>query len=95
MQVGEGRTRGGARGSDTAVSIRPNMLIAPNTLPALIADIYGEISFMHVSPIYLTQRAILAPRNVDVEMINNQVLDMLPGGVSFFCLSHLFATLLN
>lgn len=84
MQIGEGRTRGGQRGSDESVSIRPSMLATPNTIAGLISEIYGGLEHRHREASFLTGRAILAPRNVDVESINNKVLDMMPGQVSIY-----------
>lgn len=81
MEVGEGRTMGGPKGSDPAVTIRPGMLTAPNCLSGLISDIYGGLEHRQSEPGFLTQRAILAPKNVDVEAINKKVIDMLPGEV--------------
>ena len=82
LQAGEGRTTGRGRGGDgNILQIKPEMLTSPNTIQGLLSEIYGDLQQLYYHPHYLTGRAILAPKNVDVEKINNQVINMMPGEV--------------
>ena len=47
----------------------------------LISIIYGDISRMHLPPPpdYFLEHAILAPKNTNVQEMNQRILDRLPG----------------
>ena len=79
MQIGEGRTTGGTRGTDNnLLQIEPTMLTSPNNLEGLLAEICGDLEDRYSDPEYLTGRAILAPKNIDVESTNNAVIPGYP-----------------
>ncbi|KAG8366042.1 hypothetical protein BUALT_Bualt17G0034900 [Buddleja alternifolia] len=56
-----------------------------NSLLQLINTTYPELSNRYSDPTYLKGRAILAPKNSDVDDINPTILSMLPGEVRQFC----------
>ncbi|KAG8377722.1 hypothetical protein BUALT_Bualt08G0062300 [Buddleja alternifolia] len=56
-----------------------------NSLLQLINKTYPELSNRYRDPTYLKQRAILVPKNSDVDDINYTILSMLPGEVRQFC----------
>ena len=60
----------------------PDMLATDNTPEGLNSDTFDELRERRQGAGYVTSRAILSPRNVDVEDINTRVLEMLPGEVS-------------
>ena len=58
----------------------PKVLQLPNNkTEKLIASVYGNLTEKVPTSQYLAERAILAPRNLDVAYINDIVLDLLPG----------------
>ena len=85
MQVGEGRTAPlGLRQRDERMSVPSAMQTVPNTVEGLIDHVYGDLEHRAQDTDFLTGRAILAPKNVDVEGINNAVIAMMPGEVKLF-----------
>ena len=63
---------------DTIV-IPPTIGNIVNTTQALIESIYGDLPFQHADINWLSERAILAPLNESVTMINEQLVAVLPG----------------
>ena len=63
------------------------MLTSPNNLEGLLAEIYGDLEDRYSDPEYLTGRATLAPKNIDVKSINNAVIARIPSEVCFY-ISH-------
>jgi len=58
----------------------PKGLQLPNNkLKELILSVYEKLKEVLPTSEYLAERAILAPRNIDVANINDMVLDLLPG----------------
>ncbi|KAG8377386.1 hypothetical protein BUALT_Bualt08G0027600 [Buddleja alternifolia] len=84
--VGEGKTRC-MRFDDCIesdwIEIQEKFLIerSDNSLMQLINTTYSELSNRYKDPTYLKERAILAPKNSDVDEINSMMLSMLPGEV--------------
>ncbi|KAL0424493.1 UNVERIFIED_CONTAM: ATP-dependent DNA helicase PIF1 [Sesamum radiatum] len=52
---------------------------------ALIDSTYPQLGSMYSDAAYLKERAILAPKNSDVDVINSMMLSMIPGEVRQFC----------
>ncbi|KAG8366715.1 hypothetical protein BUALT_Bualt17G0108200 [Buddleja alternifolia] len=69
------------------VELPENLLIenGDNSLLQLINTTYPELSNRYRDPTYLKGKAILAPKNSDVDDINSIMLSMLPGEVRQFC----------
>lgn len=62
------------------ISLLPSMRLATNTIEALVEHVYPGLENGHLpTPEFLAERAILAARNVDVDDLNNNLLDLLPG----------------
>jgi len=82
LQIGDGRV-GGPPGtaSHSKFQIPPHMLAADNTVDGLITTNFGDIQANYQQPGYLNGRAILSPKNADVDQINHTVLNMIPGQV--------------
>lgn len=58
----------------------PSFLLLPSdTLMSLIQFVYGDIVGSSFDRSYFSVRAILAPRNEDIDAINDLALDMMPG----------------
>jgi hypothetical protein len=76
LKIGEGRIRSE---TEESIEIPSNMRVQDNKLSQLIATIYPGIGESIVSPEYLSERAILAARNIDVDALNDEILDLLPG----------------
>lgn len=64
--------------------IPPGMMAPDNTIDGLITAVFGDIQANYNQPGYLSGRAILSPKNVDVDALNNKVLEMIPGEVGSF-----------
>lgn len=82
LQVREGQ----AGNSNDYIELLDDMLLplGKENLPALLQSIYDSIGqFRSEADLcaYFTSRAILAPLNRDVDMLNNVVLNMFPGNV--------------
>jgi hypothetical protein len=76
LKIGEGRIRSE---TEECIEIPDNMRVQNNKLIELIATIYPGIAEHIVSPEYLSERAILAARNIDVDALNNDILELIPG----------------
>ncbi|MCO5550491.1 hypothetical protein L7F22_003978 [Adiantum nelumboides] len=55
------------------------MMLPQNSLQGLIDCIYGDLETLSCHATFFKDRAILAPRNKDVDAINNLVLQKFPG----------------
>jgi hypothetical protein len=64
--------------------IPPGMMAPDSTIDGLITAVFGDIRANYNQPGYLSGRAILSPKNVDVDALNNKVLEMIPGEVGSF-----------
>lgn len=63
------------------------MMAVPNTIDGLIDRVFGDVEANFDEPGYMNGRAILSPKNVDVDAVNAKVLAMVPGEViPFFTL---------
>ncbi|KAL0306162.1 UNVERIFIED_CONTAM: hypothetical protein Sradi_6033500 [Sesamum radiatum] len=88
--IGEGKIRSlsfpDSRGSDW-IEIPEEFLIehGDNSLLQLIDSTYPQLGSMYSDAAYLKERAILAPKNSDVDVINSMMLSMIPGEVRQFC----------
>jgi hypothetical protein len=80
LSIGEGRA-GTFPGTDF-VPVPEDMLAPTQDVRDLIAAVYGDVQQRHADVSYLVERAILTPRNVDVDNINRLVSDAFPGEVS-------------
>ena len=98
LQIGEGRIQSIFETNDTDASwieIPDDMLIhcdSNNGIEALFLATYPNFSINYNNPDYLRERAIITPRNVIVNEINNYAVDLLPGDkkvyLSFDTISH-------
>ncbi len=66
-----------------------DILLSPGkaSIPTLIKSVYGDIDVDHTVPEqlqYLSDRAILAPHNRDVDDLNSSILDNMPGPTEIF-----------
>ncbi|KAG8370301.1 hypothetical protein BUALT_Bualt14G0102700 [Buddleja alternifolia] len=87
--VGEGKTRhmrfdDGIESDWIEIPEKFLIEISDNSLMQLINTTYPELSDRYKDPTYLKERAILAPKNSDVDEINSMMLSMLPGEVRQF-----------
>lgn len=103
LQIGDGRIGGPPGTASHGMFPIPSRMLAPdNTIDGLIGAVFDDVQSKFNQPGYINGRAILSPKNVDVDAINNQILDMVPGEVGFpsqilslrFSLSLLFPSLL-
>ncbi|KAL0327801.1 UNVERIFIED_CONTAM: hypothetical protein Sangu_1858100 [Sesamum angustifolium] len=63
-----------------------------NSLMQLINETYPELKKKYNDCTYLKERAILAPKNSDVDEINSMILSMLPGEIHQFCSADTFVS---
>jgi len=61
------------------IQLPKGLQLPNNTLEERIDSVCGKLKEALPTSQYLVERAILAPRNIDVANINNMVLDLLPG----------------
>ncbi|XP_010506972.1 PREDICTED: uncharacterized protein LOC104783526 [Camelina sativa] len=66
---------------DVEIEIPDDLLIntSGNPIEAIVKEIYGERFAMRTDPKFFSERAILSPRNDDVDKINQFMLTKLPG----------------
>jgi hypothetical protein len=77
MRVGNGIER--ADNSTNLVRLSPSMVLESGDVEELVDFIYPNIFHIHITVDYLANRAILAPRNIDVDALNDSILARLPG----------------
>ncbi|CAB5217445.1 unnamed protein product [Rhizophagus irregularis] len=78
LKVGEGRIPT-IRGLENNIIRLPNDIILPSqNINDLINFIYSNFT-THFNPQYLVERAILTPKNVDVNNVNTIIMDQFPG----------------
>ncbi|KAL0459082.1 UNVERIFIED_CONTAM: hypothetical protein Slati_0535400 [Sesamum latifolium] len=88
--IGEGKIRSlsffNSRGSDW-IEVPEEFLIehGDNSLLQLINSTYPQLHSTYGDATYLKERAILAPKNSDVDVINSMMLSMILGEVRQFC----------
>ena len=67
------------------LELKTSMLVSPNSAQGLIAAVYDGLAQScqdsETAAPFLSGRAILTPKMVDVNSINNTVLAMMPGEV--------------
>ncbi|KAL0385786.1 UNVERIFIED_CONTAM: ATP-dependent DNA helicase PIF1 [Sesamum radiatum] len=88
--IGEGRARCLSftdGGESDWIEIPEEFLIenSDNSLMQLINETYPKLSNKYNDCTYLKERAILTPKNSDVDEINSMMLSMLPGEIHQFC----------
>jgi hypothetical protein len=82
LQVGQGTVptlRLPGNRSTNLIPIPQNMLLPGDNLLNLIRSIYFDIANSALDPEYFVERAILTAKNKDVKVINNLLLNCLPG----------------
>jgi hypothetical protein len=77
MRVGNGREL--VDNSPNLVRLPPSMVLESGEVDDLVDFIYPHIGEMEITVEYLAQRAILAPRNIDVDELNDSILTRVPG----------------
>jgi hypothetical protein len=84
LQIGDGRVGGPPGTASHGKFPIPSRMLAPdNTIDGLIGAVFDDIQSNFNQPGYIKVRAILSQKNIDVDAINNQILDMVPGEVGF------------
>jgi ATP-dependent DNA helicase PIF1 len=74
-----------SRESNGLIRLRPRNVIDGCTLEELIHEIFPNVADNCKDPEWLCNRAILAPKNHDLEAVNITVLEQLPGvSISYF-----------
>jgi hypothetical protein len=65
----------------TWIQIPDEFLLTPeeNQVAALIAEVYPKLAENYSDPSYLRQRAILTPTNDVADLINDHIVDLIPG----------------
>jgi len=74
LEVGAGRGE-----FSESVQLPQSMIIADNIVNSLIGSIYPNITIPNHPDPYFLDRTILCCRNVDVDAINEEILDIFPG----------------
>ena len=70
---------------DHSFTIPPHMKLEPESLPALISEIYPNIqNGCTLSDDHFLERSILCPRNIEVNEINALVIQSFPGDMTNF-----------
>ena len=80
LELGEGRFPA-FQGTDDFVRVPPELCLDGDSLDDLIATVHGDLRAFDGDVRTLNQRAILAPRNVDVDEVNTKCMGMFPGEV--------------
>ena len=62
------------------IKIPDDMCLDEPTIENLIRDVYADLPTKHDDPSWLGERAILTPKNVDVDMINETITDIFRPG---------------
>ncbi|KAG2212474.1 hypothetical protein INT45_013811, partial [Circinella minor] len=68
--------------TEDRVQIPTQMLMPRYNTYDLIAAVFGNLHLPTVNRQFLTSRAILTPKNKDVAILNNLILDQFPGDIS-------------
>ncbi|KAG2206894.1 hypothetical protein INT45_011895, partial [Circinella minor] len=71
-------------GTEDRILINPCMLMPRYNTYDLIDAVFGDLHSPNVNIEFLTNRAILTPKNVDVVELNNLILDQFPGEIQEF-----------
>ena len=71
-------------GTEDRVLISPHMLMPRYNTYDLIDAVFGDLHSPNVNMEFLTSRAILTPKNVDVVELNNLILDQFPDEIHEF-----------
>ncbi|XP_010495574.1 PREDICTED: uncharacterized protein LOC104772685 [Camelina sativa] len=80
LDIGDGKINESDSG-DVEIEIPDDLLIntSGNPIEAIVKEIYGEQFTRRTDPKFFSERAILSPRNDDVDKINQFMLTKLPG----------------
>ncbi|XP_010451254.1 PREDICTED: uncharacterized protein LOC104733370 [Camelina sativa] len=80
LDIGDGKINESDSG-DVEIEILDDLLIniSGNPIEAIVKEIYGEQFTRRTDPNFFSERAILSPRNDDVDKINQFMLSKLPG----------------
>ncbi|XP_010425153.1 PREDICTED: uncharacterized protein LOC104710268 [Camelina sativa] len=80
LDIGDGKINESNSG-DVKIEILDDLLIntSGNPIEAIVKEIYGECFAKRTDPKLFSERAILSPRNDDVDKINQFMLTKLPG----------------
>ena len=76
LDIGNGKRR---TSRDGKIQLDSEVCVMTNSLEELIEKIYSNIDSKYLDQEWLCERAILAPRNEDVDLINNRLLEAIPG----------------
>ncbi|KAK9665931.1 hypothetical protein RND81_14G146800 [Saponaria officinalis] len=84
LDIGDGKIPTTAKlGEDekTWISIPEDMLIenTDDPIASIVEEVYPQLLEKYTDPLYLQERAILAPKNDNAEQVNNYILRLIPG----------------
>jgi ATP-dependent DNA helicase PIF1 len=71
-------------GTEDSILLPLDLVMTERGLPALINFVYPRLSENYRNVDYMVGKAILTPKNVDIEKISDLVLDQLPGNYTIY-----------
>ncbi|GBC03016.1 hypothetical protein RclHR1_04930013 [Rhizophagus clarus] len=71
-------------GTEDSINLPSDLVMTKGGLPALINFVYPHLIENYENVDYMVGKAILTPKNVDVEKISELVLDQLPGNFTIY-----------
>ncbi|CAB4481131.1 unnamed protein product [Rhizophagus irregularis] len=71
-------------GTEDSINLPLDLVMTKGGLPALINFVYSRLIENYENVDYMVRKAILMPKNVDVEKISELVLDQLPGDLIIY-----------
>lgn len=80
LDIGDGKINEDGTG-ESEIDIPDDLLVmdCENPIKAIVEAVYGESFAGKENPRFFRDRAILSPRNADVEVVNDYMLSLLPG----------------
>jgi hypothetical protein len=85
LRVGEGREPVVAELGEDVIRLPDSIVLPTEDVDALIDEVYGTDAAKWSDKEFIVGRAILTPKNVDVDAINAKAIRRFPGEVSGWC----------
>ena len=79
LRVGEGKEPIHLDIGDDIIKLPDDIVLDSENIKDLISEVFNDINSNYKNNDYLRDRAILTTKNVDVEEINQQILEIIPG----------------
>jgi hypothetical protein len=79
LRVGKGEETVHSKIGEDIIRLPDDIVFDNENLKSFISEIFTDIEDNYQDKNYIKNRAILTTKNADVEEINNQVLDLIPG----------------